>query len=165
MDSCSGCVGRILHANAAHGWCICAPRHSQTRGNAMRSLLLLGLLGSVSLGSMSLAASQASAATISGTVVGPDGAPMRAVFEQARHPGMKMTVSVLTDNQGKYFVESLPAGDYDVSIRATGYKADPKPGMKLSADQNASQDFRLQTALIDWTDISIYQGLQLLPDA
>ena len=114
---------------------------------------------------MSLAASQASAATISGTVVGPDGAPMRAVFVQARHPGMKMTVSVLTDNQGKYFVESLPAGDYDVSIRATGYKADPKPGMKLSADQNASQDFRLQTALIDWTDISIYQGLQLLPDA
>ena len=86
----------------------------------MRSSVLLGLLGSISL-----AASPVDAATIAGTVLGPDGAPVRAAFVQARHPGMKMTVSVLTDNQGKYVVENLPAGDYDVSIRATGYKADP----------------------------------------
>src|SRR5712672_1601075 len=126
----------------------------------MRSLALLGLLGT-----LSLAASPADAATITGTVKGPDGAPFRAAFVQARHAGMKMTVSVLTDNQGKYVVENLPAGEYRLQIRAIGYKADAKSGVQLTADQNLAQDFALQTGMVRWTDISIYQGLQLLPEA
>ena len=82
----------------------------------MRSFAPLGVLGLV------LAVSAADAATISGTVTGPDGAPVRAAFVQARHAGMKMTVSVLTDNQGKYVAENLPAGDYRLSIRAAGFR-------------------------------------------
>src|SRR5262245_64437775 len=105
----------------------------------MRSLASLGVLGFVVL-----AASFADAATITGTVTGPDGAPFRAAFVQARHAGMKMTVSVLTDNQGKYVVENLPAGDYRLSIRAVGFRAEPKSGIKLTADQNFAQDFALQ---------------------
>src|SRR5262249_13876681 len=35
----------------------------------------------------------------------------------------------------------------------------------LAADQDASFDFALQAGLVRWTDISIYQGLRLLPDA
>jgi streptogramin lyase len=126
----------------------------------MRSLALLGILGT-----LGLAASAADAATITGTVMGPDGTPFRAAFVQARNASMKMTVSVLTDNQGKYLVENLPAGDYRLSIRAIGYKADAKSGVKLTADQNLAQDFALQTGQVRWTDISIYQGLQLLPEA
>ena len=126
----------------------------------MRSLAPLGVLGLVVF-----ASSFADAATITGTVKGPDGAPFRAAFVQARHAGLKMTVSVLSDNQGKYIVENLPAGDYQLSIRAIGYKADARSGLTLAADQNVAQDFALQTAMIDWTDISIYQGLQLLPEA
>ena len=72
----------------------------------MRSLAPLGVLGLVVF-----ASSFADAATITGTVKGPDGAPFRAAFVQARHAGLKMTVSVLSDNQGKYIVENLPAGD------------------------------------------------------
>jgi len=45
----------------------------------MRSLTRFGLVGSVLL-----ATSVADAATISGTVTAPDGAPMRAAFVQAR---------------------------------------------------------------------------------
>ncbi len=63
----------------------------------------LGVLGFV------FAVWSADAATITGTVTGPDGAPSRAAFVQARHAGLKMTVSVLSDNQGKYVVEK-PAG-------------------------------------------------------
>jgi len=37
--------------------------------------------------------------------------------------------------------------------------------MKLSATKNASQDFRLQTALIDWTDISITRACNCCPIA
>ena len=56
----------------------------------MRSLAPLGVLGLVVF-----ASSCADAATITGTVKGPDGAPFRAAFVQARHAGLKMTVSVL----------------------------------------------------------------------
>src|SRR5690349_17508619 len=88
--------------------------------------------------------SAADAATITGTVTGPDGAPFRAAFVQARNAKMKMTVSVLTDNQGHYRADNLPAGDYRLSIHAPGFKVDPKSGITLAADQSLSQDFALQ---------------------
>ena len=59
---------------------------------------------------------------------------------------MKMTVSVLTDNQGKYVVENLPAGDYRLTIRAIGFKAAPKSGLKLTADQNLRRISRCRRA-------------------
>ena len=116
------------------------------------------------LGLILFASTFADAATITGTVTGPDGAPFRAAFVQARNAGLKMTVSVLSDSQGKYVVENLPAGDYRVQIRAIGFKADAKSGIKLTADQSASYDFALQNGLVRWTDISQLQGYQLLPN-
>ena len=64
----------------------------------------------------------------------------------------------------KWDQANLPAGEYTLGIRATGYEADPKSSIKLTADQNLSQNFALKTGMVGWTDISIYQGLQLLPD-
>jgi virginiamycin B lyase len=131
----------------------------ETQGATMRSSTYLGFLGI-----LLCTTSSVDAATITGTVTGPDGKPFRAAFVQARNDAMKMTVSVLTDNQGRYMVERLPAGDYQLSIRATGFQADPKSGVKLTADQSLSHDFGLKTQMVDWTDLSIYQGLQLLPE-
>jgi virginiamycin B lyase len=125
------------------------------KSGSLLSLIALGLLSTASL---------ASAAAITGTVTGPDGKPLRAVFVQARNATTKITVSVLSDNQGHYKVPDLTAGDYRVSIRASGYKADPKTGVKLTADQNASYDFALQSAPVRWADLSFYQGQKLLPD-
>ena len=70
-----------------------------------------------------IVASPAHAASITGTVTGPDGAPLRAAFVQARHGKLKMTVSVLTDKAGRYVVENLPAGDYRLSVRALGTRS------------------------------------------
>lgn len=125
------------------------------RSSATFSLGLLGLL----------AATGAGAATITGTVTGPDGAPFRAAFVEARNAQMKMTVNVLSDGQGHYRVENLPAGDYRVQVRAVGYKADPRDGIKLSADQSAAFDIALQKGIVRWSDISVQQGFELLPDA
>jgi Carboxypeptidase regulatory-like domain len=126
----------------------------------MRLYALLGVVGF-----FALAASTATAATITGTVIGPDGQPFRAAFVQARHDGLHRTVSVLSDNQGHYSIEGLPAGDYRIQIRAIGNKVDAKRGVKLTDDQSATLDFALQTAPIRWSDISIYQGWVLLPEA
>jgi virginiamycin B lyase len=110
------------------------------------------------------AASFADAATITGTVNGPDGAPFRGAFVQARNAQTKITVSVLSDNAGHYRAENLAPGDYRISIRALGFKADPKSGLTLAADANATQDHKLQQDMVHWSDISFYQGLRLLPE-
>jgi hypothetical protein len=106
-----------------------------------------------------LVAPHADAATITGTVKGPDGAALRGAFVQARNAKTKIMVSVLSDNQGRYKVENLPAGEYRLQIRAPGYRAEPRSGLSLTDEQNATHDFALQT-MVRWSDISMYQGIQ-----
>src|SRR6202043_2647713 len=98
----------------------------------------LGLMGSVVF-----LASFSHGATITGSVKGPDGSPFQGAFIQAENTSTKITVNVLSAKDGHYKVENLPAGDYDLRIRAIGYKADPHAGVKLIADQKASFDFAL----------------------
>src|SRR5262245_40838113 len=105
----------------------------QQRGNAMR---LSASLGMISL--LALAVSSADAATITGTVKGPDGAPFRGAFVQARNAKTKIMVNVLSDNQGRYRVENLPAGDYRVQIRAPGFQADTLNRDRKSTRLNSS---------------------------
>ncbi len=111
-----------------------------------------------------IACSAAYAASVTGTVKGPDGAAFRGAFVQAVNTKTKVTVSVLSDRNGSYTVPDLPAGDYEVRIKATGFRADPKTGVSLTAQQNANADFALQTGMVHWSDISVYQGSQLMPD-
>src|SRR5262249_60814519 len=96
----------------------------------------------------------APAATISGTITGPDKAAFRGAFVQARNGKTKITVSVLSQPDGKYTIEDLPAGEYRIGIKAPGYKADSKFGVQLTADQNLAQDFALQKSFGRWSDSS-----------
>ena len=64
---------------------------------------------------------------------------------------------------GQYSIPNLPAGDYELRIRAVGYQAQPHTGVSLTADQTASFDFVLQKGKVHWTDLSLYQADQLLP--
>ena len=83
-------------------------------------------------------------ATITGTLKGVEGAPFQGAFVQAQNTKTKITVNVLSDAQGRYRIEKLPAGDYRLTIRAVGFTADPRTGVTLAADQNAAFDFALQ---------------------
>src|SRR5271169_1929338 len=103
-------------------------------------------------------------ATVSGNVKGPDGAPVEGAFIQAQNTKTKMSFIVLSDYQGHYRAENLPAGEYRVQIKATGLRADPKNGVALTADQNASVDFALQTGVVRWNELSIYQAKKLWPE-
>jgi virginiamycin B lyase len=121
-----------------------------------RAVLLLG-------SSVLLCSSLAHAATITGTVKGPDGATFRGAFVAAQNAKANITVSVLSDPQGHYRIDNLPAGEYQLSIRAVGYKADPRTGMTLTANQNTSADFSIQKDVVGWSDVSSYQGKLFLP--
>src|SRR3954470_8409106 len=129
-------------------------------GSAMRSFAAFGILGF-----FVFAPSFADAASITGTVKGSDGAGFRGAFVQARNAKTKITVSVLSDSQGRYRVENLPEGDYRLQIRAPGYRAEPRNSLTLTSDQNATHDFALQKGQVRWSDTSMYQGIQLLPEA
>src|SRR5580704_5023822 len=101
------------------------------------------------------------AAAITGTVKGPDSAPFQGAFVEAQNSQSRITVVVLSDSQGHYRIENLPAGGYRVQIRAVGYRSDPRTGVNLTGDQDASFDFALQKGVVRWNDISLYQAEQL----
>jgi virginiamycin B lyase len=108
-------------------------------------------------------ASAAFGATITGNVVGPDGKPMMGVFVVAENTQNKMTVSVLSNAQGRYHIGNLPAATYKVQTTSIGYTSDPRTDVQLTADQKASFDFSLKKGTVRWSDLSTYQGRQLLP--
>jgi virginiamycin B lyase len=110
-----------------------------------------------------LCSSIAHSATITGTVTGPDGNAFRAAFVAAQNAKRDVTVYVLSNTQGRYRIENLPAGQYRLFIRAVGYKAKPKTGLRLTANQHASADFSIQKSVVSWSEISGYQGKQLFP--
>jgi virginiamycin B lyase len=102
-------------------------------------------------------------ASITGTVKGPDGKPFMGAFVVAENAQNKMTVNVLSDQQGRYHVNNLPAATYTVKITAIGYSSDPQADVKLTSDQKASFDFALRKEKVRWSDLSTYQGRKLLP--
>jgi virginiamycin B lyase len=104
------------------------------------------------------------AATVTGNVKGPDNTPFEGAFVQAINAKTHISVSVLTDKQGRYRVENLPAGEYQVRVRAVGFTTDPRSAVNLTADQNISFDFALQKGTVRWSDLSLYQGKRLLPE-
>jgi len=109
-------------------------------------------------------ASSSYAATVSGTVKGPDGAPLEGAFVQAQNTKTKISLFVLSDRQGHYRADQLPAGEYRLQVKATGFRAEPKSGVTLTADQNEAVDFSMQPGIVRWNELSIYQAKKLWPE-
>ena len=103
-------------------------------------------------------------ATISGVVKDPAGAPFRGAFVRAQNLKSKITVNVLSNNQGRYQIQDLPPGEYEVRVSAVGYKSEPREGVQLAAGESSPVDFALQQGTVRWSDLSLYQGEKLLPE-
>ena len=80
----------------------------------------------------------AQAADVTGTVTAPDGSAFRGAFVQAENAQTKLLVSVLTDNQGRYRITDLPAGEYRLGVRAPGYAASRISSCRMPAFALAS---------------------------
>src|SRR5690349_22324073 len=120
-------------------------------GESMRSISKLAAFASFII----LLSSPSYAATVAGTVKGPDGAPFEGAFVQAVNAKSKISVSVLSDKLGRYRVENLPAGEYQVRVRAVGFTTDPHSGVNLTADQNVSFEFALKQGTVRWSDLNL----------
>ena len=104
-----------------------------------------------------------SGATITGNVRGADGKPFMGAFVIAENTQNKMTTNVLSDERGRYYIGNLQAATYTVRIRAIGYRGDQHAGVQLSGAQKVSFDFALQKEPVRWSDLTTFQGTQLLP--
>jgi virginiamycin B lyase len=120
-----------------------------------KSMALLIVLGPATCG--------AATGVISGTVKGPNGAPLKGIFVQARSIAKSnITVSVLSDRQGHYKIENLSPGEYQVSVRATTYQGNPLVGIKTAA--GSSLDLTLKRKKVGWSDLAPYQAYAVLPE-
>lgn len=125
-------------------------------------LFIRGLAFSASIIALSCAAR---AATVAGTVKGPDGAPFRGAFVAAQNLKTKITVNVQSRGDGRYAIKNLPAGDYEVRVKSVGYDNDETTRMTLSAEQTGARDFALRKGMVKWADLSSWQGNVLFPEA
>jgi hypothetical protein len=118
-------------------------------------IVTLGLAGSMLASLAVVSARQAGGAAavaidnddVGGVVTGARG-PEAGVFviAETRSTPTKLIKSVVTDDQGRYLVPDLPAGDYDVWVRGYGLVDSPKvkttPGKIVNLKAVAAPDRR-----------------------
>lgn len=91
------------------------------------------------------AAAQTSAA-LTGRVSSAEEGAMEGVVVSAKKPGSAVTISVVSDDQGRFSFPSakLDPGRYALRIRATGYELDSPVSAEVSAGRTASADLKLR---------------------
>jgi len=113
---------------------------------------------------------------IEGKITDPKGAAIPGATVTVTNQTTKQTFSAVTDPQGKYKVEALPAGTYDVSVSAKGFKESSQAGVKVEDDSVKAVDIRLEiTPLEAQVKVAtgsknsnldpIYQSLRMLAKA
>ena len=121
----------------------------------IKSLVMIAVFASVSFG--------AAGGEVSGVVKDPSGKPFKGAFVRAKKG--KMTTTVLSDRQGRYQLQNLAAGDYEIQATAIGYSSELPRDVEVVPGRSVSKDFSLQAGMVHWKDISIYEGSKLLPEA
>ena len=141
-----------------------------------RSGACLVLAAVMLLGSVGYASAQG---LITGTITGPDGKPLRAIFVRAEREGRAQvdelrgaaganrTTSVLSDNQGRYRIDGLPPGGYQVWATAIGYRGTPVrlTDVRVENGKPVSADFKMRAVPVQWSELTKAQAAILLPEA
>ena len=89
---------------------------------------------------------QSGAAALTGQVSSQEEGVMEGVLVSARREGSTVTVSVVTDQQGRYLFPQakLAPGKHALSTRAVGYDLEGARSADVAADRMATADLRLR---------------------
>jgi hypothetical protein len=96
---------------------------------------------------------------IEGKVTDPKGAAIPGATVTVTNQSTKQTFSAVTDGQGRYKVEGLPAGTYDVSVNAKGFKDSQQADIKVEDDSVKPVDLRLEVAPVE-AQVKVATGSQ-----
>ena len=93
----------------------------------------------------SMAAAQAQAVALSGVVSSAEEGNMEGVLVNAKRAGANMTITVVTDDKGKYQFPAakLEPGKYALSIRAVGYDLARRAMVEVAAGGGVQADLKL----------------------
>ncbi len=91
-------------------------------------------------------ATDARAQALAGQVTSAEEGAMEGVVVSAKRQGSNITVSVITDEQGRYSFPAnrLEPGEYALSIRAVGYDLDGPRKAELTGGQTSTADLKLR---------------------
>jgi virginiamycin B lyase len=118
-------------------------RYSSLTTAAAVAAMIIGMLTFV-IGA--LPARAQGAAVLSGQVTSAEEGAMEGVIVNAKKDGSTVTVSVVTNDQGRYSFPAgrLEAGHYALSTRATGYDLEGPNAVDLASGAPASVDLKLR---------------------
>src|SRR5712692_11719533 len=85
---------------------------------------------------------------LTGQVSSIEDGPMEGVLVSARQEGSTVTITVVSDEQGRYSFPStkVAPGRYVIRIRAVGYDLDGPKAVEIGADKTATADLELRKA-------------------
>ena len=110
----------------------------------MKRLALLCILGLISsLISIPLLAQSAASATITGTVVDPQGAVVPSAKVTATNAATGIGRAVQTTSAGNYTIPNLAPGTYNVRVEAKGFAAGETKGITLNVGDQRDLGFKL----------------------
>src|SRR3989449_11221092 len=85
---------------------------------------------------------------LTGQVSSIEDGPMEGVLVSARQEGSTVTITVVSDEQGRYSFPStkVAPGRHAVRIRAVGYDLDGPKAVEVGAEKTATADIKLRKA-------------------
>jgi hypothetical protein len=89
--------------------------------------------------------------SIEGVVRDPSGGAVPNARISVKNVGTGISRSTISDHEGRYTVLSLPIGDYEVRVEASGFQAIVRSGVTLTIGRTALIDFSLQVGQVTET--------------
>src|ERR1044071_1756205 len=123
--------------------------------------------------SVPLLIAHAAGGRIEGKITDPKGAAISGATVTVTNQVTKQDFTAVTDNQGKYKVEGLPAGIYTVRVTSKGFTEGKRDEVKVEDNAAATIDVRLEIAPVEAqvkvtgqkpNQDPIYQSLRQLDD-
>lgn len=106
--------------------------------------VLLVCLAIVSCYSAAMSQAQSNAADLQGTVRDPKGAVVPGAAVTARNTATNGSRDATTSDDGFYKIVSLSPGEYEVTVKAPGYKTAVVQSVKVTVGQTVNQDIPLE---------------------
>jgi hypothetical protein len=118
---------------------------------------LLGFLLVLAAGIFSLQAkAQVTTATISGTVVSPEGKALPGASVNVAYPNAGISKTVTTSATGGFLVPNLRVGGpYKITVSFSGFQQKTEENIFLELGQNAAIDFALQTQTVGLETVTV----------